>query len=84
MDAPDREETLKQLLNAGTASRVEQVLDDAWIRLGRSTSDPLQFQGFWHSLSDDLDRATQQGQSSLTFNRLVSYARASIKDRANR
>lgn len=84
MDTPDREQTLKQLLNAGTASRVEQVLDDAGIRLERSGLDADQIQEFWHSLHDDLDPAALQEQSNLVFHRLVGYARASIQARARR
>jgi hypothetical protein len=84
VDAPDREQTLKDLLNAGTATRVEEVLDDAGIGLERSGMDPLQIQEFWHHLHDDLDLAPLKEKSFLAFKRLMGYARASIQARANR
>jgi hypothetical protein len=84
MDAPDLEQTLKDLLNAGTATRVEEVLDDAGIRLERSGVDPGQILEFWRRLHDDLAPAAVKERSFLAFNRLVGYARASIQGRANR
>ncbi len=84
METLDREQTLKELLDAGTATRVEQVLDDAGIRLERSDLDLDQIQEFWEQLHDDLDPAALSQQSSLVFHRLVSYARASIQARARR
>jgi hypothetical protein len=84
MDAPDREQTLKELLNAGTAMRVEEVLDDVGIRFERSGVDPDQIQEFWLRLHDDLAPAALKERSFLAFNRLVGYARASIQGRANR
>ncbi len=84
MDAPNHDETLKALLNAGTATRVEQVLDDTGIRLERSGLDPDQIYEFWHHLHADLDPTTLDGKSILVFHRLVGYARASIHARANR
>jgi len=84
MDAPDREETLKELLNAGTATRVEEVLDDAGIRLERSGLELGQIQEFWHHLYDHVDGGSRQKQSRLVLHQLVGYARSSIRARANR
>jgi hypothetical protein len=84
MDASDRAQTLQELLDAGTATRVEQVLDDAGIRLERSDLDLDQIQDFWRQLHDALDPAALDPKSNLAFHRLVSYARASLLARANR
>ena len=84
MDAPDHAETLKALLNAGTATRVEQVLDDIGIRLERSDLDQNQIDEFWQHLRDELTPARLDGKSILVFHRLVGYARASIQARVNR
>jgi hypothetical protein len=84
MDAPDREQTLKKLLDAGTATRVEEVLDDAGIGLERSGIDPNQIEEFWLYLHDELAPAALKEKSFLAFSRLVGYARASINARAKR
>ncbi len=83
MSAVDREATLKRLLAAGSATRVEQVLDDAGITLERSDQEPDQIQEFWQHLLEDLASASPE-QTALGFNRLVRYARASIQARARR
>jgi hypothetical protein len=82
--APDREQILTELLNAGTATRVEVILDNAGIRLERSGLDPLQIQAFWQHLHSDLDPAALTEPSNLAFHRLVGYTRASILARAKR
>jgi hypothetical protein len=84
VDGTDREQTLKDLLNAGTPTRVEEVLDDAGIGLERSGIDPLEIQQFWQELNDDLALTPLKEKSFLAFKHLVGYARASIKARANR
>lgn len=84
MDAPDREQTLKKLLDAGTATRVEEVLDDAGIGLERSGMGPDQIEEFWLALHDEVAPAAIKEKSFLAFKHLVGYARASIHDRANR
>ena len=84
MDAPDLDQTLKELLDAGTAMRVEEVLDDTGIRLVRGGLDSRQIQEFWHRLHDDLEPAALKEKSNLAFHRLVRYARASIQARSNR
>ncbi len=84
MEAPDREQIVKELLNAGTAVRVEEVLDDIAIRLERSGLAAPQIQAFWQRLHDDLDPALVPAASNLAFHRLVSYARATIQARARR
>jgi hypothetical protein len=84
VDAPNREQTLKDLLNAGTPTRVEEVLDDAGIKLERSGLDSLQIQEFWQDLKDDLALTPLKEKSFLTFKHLVGYARASIQARAAR
>ncbi len=84
MDAPDPEQTLKELLDAGTATRVEQVLDNIGIRLERSDLGLDQIRDFWRHLHDDLDSTVLKGKSNLAFHRLVGYARASLQARAKR
>ncbi len=84
METPGREQIVKELLSAGTAVRVEEVLDDTGIRLDRSGLAVQQIQEFWQRLHDDLDPALVPAQSNLAFHRLVSYARATIQARARR
>lgn len=84
MDAPDRQQTLKDLLKAGTPTRIEEILDDAGIGLELSGLDQLAIREFWQNLHGDLDPAVLQERTYLAFNRLVGYARASIKERADR
>jgi hypothetical protein len=84
MDVPDREQTLQNLLNAGTATRVEQVLDDAGIRMERSGLDPDQIFEFWRQLWDDLKSTALKARSPLVLHGLEGYARAAIRTRENR
>ncbi len=84
MDEPDREKTLLDLLNAGTATRVEQVLDDAGIRLERGGMDAEQILEFWEQLREHLNSTTFKHQSPLFLRHLEGYARASIRTREKR
>ena len=84
MDIPDREHTLQDLLNAGTATRVEQVLDDAGIRLERSGMDPDELFQFWRQLRESLNSTPSKDRSPLILHRLEGYARAAIRMRENR
>ncbi len=84
MEAPDREQTLKALLDARTPTRVEEVLDAAGIRLERSDLDLDQLAEFWGQLYDALDPAALDGHSSLAFHRLAGYARSAIHSRLRR
>ncbi len=84
MDTPDRETILQNLLNAGTASRVEQVLDDAGIRLERGGMDPDVISEFWGQLRDDLRLTSLKARSPLVLHGLEGYARAAIRTRENR
>lgn len=81
MDAPDLQRTLIDLLDAGTPTRVEEVLDEAGIRLERSGAAPVEIEAFWRQLYEEVDRSPLKERSYLAFRKMVTYARASIKAR---